>query len=99
MNKNRYPDNWGEIAFKIKEKVNWQCSKCGMQCVKPGEDTKGLNRSERMRRTLVVHHANYIPEDNKSDNLIPLCSGCHLGFHTRRKANVPPGQLSLFDNH
>jgi predicted HNH restriction endonuclease len=49
-----------------------------------------------MVKTLTVHHANYTPEDNRAENLIPLCTACHLSYHTRKKSNVTPGQLSLF---
>ncbi len=34
MSKSRYPENWEEIAFQIKEAAQWRCAKCGM----PGED-------------------------------------------------------------
>jgi len=94
----RYSDNWTELAFAIKEQAAWKCSQCGMQCIRPGEETSKLPKSERFRRTLSVHHANRIPEDNRPENLIPLCSGCHLSYHCRGQSNVSPGQLSLFDS-
>ncbi|HEY9695358.1 MAG TPA: HNH endonuclease [Oculatellaceae cyanobacterium] len=96
-NPQRYPENWDEIAFSIKEQARWRCRKCNMQCIRPGEDTSGLSKSERMAKTLTVHHANYTPEDNRTENLIPLCSACHLGYHTRKKSNITPGQLLLFE--
>ena len=96
-NPQRYPDNWDEIALSIKEQAQWRCRKCNMQCIRSGEDTSGLTKSERMVKTLVVHHANYTPEDNRAENLIPLCSACHLGYHTRKKSNITPGQRSLFE--
>ncbi|HEY9693894.1 MAG TPA: hypothetical protein V6D15_16950 [Oculatellaceae cyanobacterium] len=49
-----------------------------------------------MAKTLTVHHANYTPEDNHAENLIPLCTACHLSYHTRKKSSITPGQLSLF---
>lgn len=91
----RYPDNWNEIATKLKEKADWKCSHCQMQCIKPNDDVSSLTISERRRRTLSVHHANYQPEDNRQENLICLCSGCHLAQHTRRRGNISIGQLSL----
>jgi predicted HNH restriction endonuclease len=96
MSSSRYPKNWNEIAFQVKESVLWRCAKCGMQCLKPGDDVSGLSKSERMRKTLTVHHANYRPEDNRKENLIPLCSGCHLSFHTRKKGSICINQLELF---
>jgi hypothetical protein len=91
----RYPDNWKVIALKIKEKAHWKCEKCGLQCLKPNQNTKGLTKSERAKLTLTVHHRNYRPEDNSENNLIALCSGCHLSYHAGKKGNVTIGQLSL----
>jgi 5-methylcytosine-specific restriction endonuclease McrA len=97
MSKSRYPDNWGEISFQVKEAAQWRCAKCGIQCLRPGDDVSFLSKSERTAITLVVHHANYTPEDNRIENLIPLCTICHLSFHTRKKGNIPVNQLSLFE--
>jgi 5-methylcytosine-specific restriction endonuclease McrA len=93
---NRYPKNWKAIALKIKEKANWKCDKCGLQCLKPSDSRKGLTRSEISKITLTVHHRNYQPEDNSENNLIALCSGCHLSYHARKRGNMTIGQLSLF---
>ncbi|WP_392476235.1 HNH endonuclease [Nostoc sp. C110] len=92
----RYPENWSDIAVDIKQSVGWRCSKCGLQCIRPGDDTSELSRSLRMALTLTVHHKNFLPEDNRRENLYALCTACHLSFHTRRRGNVSPGQLSLF---
>lgn len=54
---------------------------CGKQCLLPGEKPKDLTRSERAIATLTVHHANFTPEDNRPENLIPLCAPCHLAVH------------------
>ncbi len=97
MSKSRYPDNWEEIAFNIKSEANWKCAKCGMQCIKPEDDVSKLTKSERMKRTLMVHHRNYKPEDNRPENLVALCSADHLAFHTGKRGNISIGQLSLFD--
>lgn len=95
--KRRYPKHWKEIALAIKEKADWKCAKCLMQCLRPGEDTAGLTKSERTAKTLVVHHHNRIPEDCRPENLIPLCTSCHLSYHNRQQSNVSPGQLFLFE--
>lgn len=92
----RYPKNWTDIALKIKEKCDWKCCKCGLQCFKPSDDVSKLSKSERMRKTLTIHHSNYMPEDNREENLIPLCSACHLSFHQGKKGNISIGQLELF---
>jgi hypothetical protein len=98
MSSSRYPNNWNEIAYQVKEAAQWRCAKCGMQCLRPGDDVSRMSKSERMRRTLTVHHLNYKPEDSRIENLIAVCSADHLAlFHSGRRGNVSPGQLSLFD--
>ncbi|MEG4443436.1 HNH endonuclease [Microcoleus sp. AT9_B5] len=91
----RYPDNWSEIALSVKENAGWRCAKCRQQCLRPGKQS-GLTKSERCALTLAVHHRNRIPEDNRPENLIALCTACHLSYHNRGQSNVSPGQLSLF---
>lgn len=91
----RYPDNWSEIALSIKENAGWRCAKCRQQCLRPGKPS-GLTKSERLKVTLTVHHRNRIPEDNRLENLVALCTACHLSYHNRGQSNVSPGQLSLF---
>lgn len=45
-----------------------------MQCLRPTDKRDGLNRRERSIKTLVVHHRNYTPEDNRAENLADLCT-------------------------
>ncbi|MEG4286362.1 HNH endonuclease [Microcoleus sp. A006_D1] len=91
----RYPDNWQSIALLVKESALWRCTKCNQQCL-PSGTKSGLTKSERLKVTLTVHHRNRIPEDNRLENLVALCTACHLSYHNRRESNVSPGQLSLF---
>lgn len=93
--RDRYPDNWPELSASIKAAAGWRCQKCGRQCIKPGEETPHLSAKERRARTMNVHHRNFKPEDNRPENLVALCAGCHLGYHQYRRGNVAPGQLSL----
>ena len=37
MNRKLYPDDWEEIAFKVKDSAQWICAECGRPCRKPGE--------------------------------------------------------------
>lgn len=37
MERDRYPENWEEIALKVKEQADWCCQDCGRKCRKPGE--------------------------------------------------------------
>ncbi|MGB3649675.1 MAG: HNH endonuclease [Rivularia sp. (in: cyanobacteria)] len=91
-----YPDDWTDIATSVKSSVQWRCQKCNLQCIRPGEDTSKLTRSERMKRTLQTHHWDRNPSNNSAENLIALCSACHLLYHQGGKSNISPGQLSLW---
>jgi predicted HNH restriction endonuclease len=91
----RYPSNWKDISMQIKTHSQWRCKECGLDC-DPQKHLE-LNRSERARHTLTVHHQDYNPENNNLSNLIALCSACHLKKHIRRKGNISKGQLNLFD--
>ena len=91
----RYPKNWNAIALTKKQSVAWRCEKCGQKCLESGVKTK-LSLSDRKRFELSVHHQDYDPENNSPENLIALCSGCHLSKHSMKRGNVTPGQLSLF---
>ena len=97
MDRKRYPKNWEQIAFKIKEKAKWKCTKCGLQCLKPSDDKTKLNKSQKAKLTLTVHHLNYQPEDNRPENLVALCTSCHLLYHRRQKGSESVGQQCLFN--
>lgn len=42
MDRQRYPDDWEAIAFKVKSDSLWICEKCGRPCRKPGESDTEL---------------------------------------------------------
>ncbi|MEA5537062.1 HNH endonuclease [Crocosphaera sp. XPORK-15E] len=75
---NRYPKDWKAIANSIKEAARWRCAKCGMQCIKPGEDISKLKVKERRARLLQVHHSDYntanSDPNNRASPLFPLSS-------------------------
>ena len=87
MDKKRYPANWKQIALDVKNAAGWRCAECNMKCREPGE------KFDTHKRTLTVHHIDHQPENCAKENLIALCSGCHLKadakFHAekRRKRN------------
>lgn len=93
----RYPADWKAIALRIKENAGWKCELCGLECIPEGTKVADIGRSERAKYTLTVHHKNLKPEDNCDENLIALCSGCHLRQHRNGRGNVPVGQMVLFD--
>lgn len=82
MDCKRYPKNWKQIAFEIKDGSGWICAKCGKQCRKPGEPF------DTHKRTLTVAHLNHIPEDVSPDNLMPMCAPCHLRYDAKHHAET-----------
>jgi 5-methylcytosine-specific restriction endonuclease McrA len=92
----RYPTNWTQISHQVKEAASWRCQYCGRQCYRPGEKPDNLTRSEWTIHTLSVHHRNHKPEDNRRENLIAVCTSCHLVAHRGGRGNASPGQLSLW---
>jgi len=92
-----YPENWEEIAEKIKDAARWCCQECGVQCYRPGEPV-----TDR-RRLLTVHHKDRNPANCDRANLIALCTGCHLKAEQkllaieRRVARQRAGQLVLME--
>jgi len=90
----RYPKNWDAIALTKKVSVSWRCEDCGLKCLDPALKSE-LPLSERKRWEMSVHHQDYDPSNNSPENLIGLCSGCHLRKHANKKGNITPGQLSL----
>ena len=55
----------------------------------------GISRKIRSKYTAQVHHRDRQPANNNPDNLVALCTGCHLHYHQGQKGNITPGQLSL----
>ena len=66
MNDATYPDNWPEIAAKIKDAADWHCEHCG----RPHDVAAGY--------CLTVHHLNGDKSDCRYENLLAACQRCHL---------------------
>lgn len=100
MNRKLYPANWDAIATEIKASVDWQCEKCGKQCLTPS-----LERFEAYKRdrtywaihTLTVHHIDHTPANCDRSNLVALCAPCHrrVHAHDKRYGAPNPNQLSF----
>jgi hypothetical protein len=98
-----YPQDWKQIANEIKQQSGYCCQKCQLQCLTPGQSYQHLSRRIRSRYTIQVHHRvrvasalrNRQPANNHPENLIAVCSGCHLSYHQGQYGNITPGQLSL----
>ena len=93
----RYPDNWNEIAEKIKIEADWQCECCGKQCRRPQEPF------DTHKRTATVAHCNHIESDCCPENLACMCAPCHLRYDSNHHAQSRykrkhKDQLKLFAN-
>ena len=75
----KYPDDWKEIAFEIKEATGWKCQSCGKQCYRPGEPYKNT------QHVLTVAHINHVESDCRPENLVAACAVCHLRYDAMRK--------------
>ena len=77
-----YPNDWADIALKVKQKAGFKCENCGH----PDAPRDGY--------TLTVHHINGDKANNAYWNLAALCQRCHLSIQAR----FSPGQLPLLDS-
>lgn len=92
MKAERYPVNWKEISFFIRDACGWQCLKCGKQCRRPTEPFRGHTY------TLTVAHLE--PPDHAPDApevyVAALCAPCHLAQdHERRQRQAAEAQANL----
>ena len=82
MTKDGYPDNWEEIARKVKNEAGWKCERCGH------------DHEPKAGYTLTVHHLDGDKTNCKRENLSALCQRCHL----RLQGRIDFGQLFLLDS-
>ncbi len=68
MGKKEYPDNWEEIAERIKEMAGWKCENCGR--FDSPADGYGLT----------THHIDLDKMNCAWWNLVALCQRCHLSW-------------------
>lgn len=83
MDRKLYPDNWKEIAYKIKRLAGGKCERCGH----PHDWKRGY--------CLTVHHLDENPQNCDPINLLACCQRCHL--HLQGKpGGIEEKQLLLF---
>ena len=70
---NTYPEDWAEIANRIKCQANWKCERCKH----PNEKSTG--------HVLTVHHMDGDKTNCSDWNLAALCQRCHLSIQGRVK--------------
>jgi len=93
-----YPENWIEIAYKIKMRDGWRCQECGLQF---SEVEKRVKDKNGKTQTLGVHHKDRNTMNSDPDNLITLCSACHCRaewplIRAEIKIQKNKNQLNLF---
>jgi hypothetical protein len=88
----RYPTDWKVIALHVKEREGWHCYRCGVLGLRPGERLF----SPKDRAFLIqVHHWDCNPGNNCDENLVALCTVCHLHMHRKKRGSILPGQGGL----
>lgn len=97
--RDRYSDDWPQVAHALKVAAGWTCQRCGRPCRWPGESWAelgdraialgwGLELHKPGRFILTTAHLNQNPGDDDPANLAALCSPCHLRHDTpHRPAN------------
>lgn len=62
-----YKTEWKIITKKKKTETNYKCQKCGKE-----------HNTENTKNILTVHHIDSNPQNNTPENLIALCTVCHM---------------------
>jgi len=97
-----YPDNWSDIAEKVKGEAGWRCIRCGHPDPREAVGRRGEAPCDALcthsrhgkRRTLTVHHLTGNKADCRWFNLLALCQVCHLQI----QAKVIPERPWLWDH-
>jgi hypothetical protein len=70
---NAYPQDWPEIAKRVKDEAGWRC----IRCDHPHDRESG--------HVLTVHHADGDKGNSRWFNLLALCQRCHLHIQGKVK--------------
>ncbi|GAA4978106.1 hypothetical protein GCM10023205_52480 [Yinghuangia aomiensis] len=111
-NQDRYPTNWPQISFAIREeRARWRCE-CVGQCLTGHFTRCEAHQGRPHPRTgtnvvLTVAHLDHTPENCDPDNLRAMCQACHLAYDTthhqltraevRHRNLADAGQTSLLE--
>lgn len=83
QNDSRYIKDWHILSRLIRSIYNYHCANCFKDCSNP----------KFYKDKLQVHHIDENPRNNKFDNLIPLCSSCHLKIEKEARVHAPYSHL------
>lgn len=64
--KSEYPENWRQIADRLKDEHGWLCERCNHR------------HNPKKGYCLTVHHLDGDKQNNAAWNLAVLCQRCHL---------------------
>lgn len=68
-----YPEEFYLIRPEILERDNYTCQKCN----KNHKELYNVHKKD----SIIVHHIDFNKNNNKENNLICLCRGCHMRIH------------------
>ena len=93
-----YPDDWREIADRVKAAAGQRCVRCLHPAERPGApvpcDAKCQHPRNEKQRMLTVHHLDGDKTNCRWWNLLALCQVCHLSVQAR----VIPERPYLFQH-
>lgn len=72
----RYHRDWPLMSRWVREHFGNRCARCHQS-------------GEKAEVTLQVHHIDENPGNNELENLIPLCSRCHLQIEKEARRHAP----------
>jgi 5-methylcytosine-specific restriction endonuclease McrA len=75
----KYPKNWKQIREKIMARAENRCELCNAKNYE-------LHWKTGSKVVLTIHHINFNPQDNRTNNLLALCQRCHIKLDAGEKA-------------
>lgn len=87
MIKERYPDNWDEIALRVKDAANWCCTQCGKPCRKPGVEWLHFSF------WLMITHPEWFPLTSEGEEQKPQRFTLTVAHLDQDSRNNNPGNL------
>ena len=68
----KYSFDWADISKSMRMESEYRCEGCGLKCWSSGDPR------------LVVHHIDRNTRNDEAENLIVLCTKCHMERHFKK---------------